>query len=181
MCCMRGNAERAVWNRGNVICGVVSIEVIGFIGHAFLNTGDGIVTAKHGIVVYKLMGTLFGATTVEVDDPGFALDLDAMAAAITPRTREVFIANPNNPTGTLLNQEQIDRFMEKVPPHVVVVFDEAYYEFLDNPPDVLKYVREGRNVVVLRTFSKIQGLENPRIRYGPVFYTHLKLTNTFSC
>lgn len=159
-------AERTGLKRENVILGCGSNEVIEFIGHAFLKPGDEIVTAKHAFVVYKLMATLFGATTVEVDDPGFAHDLDAMAAAITPRTREVFIANPNNPTGTLLNQEQIDRFMEKVPPHVVVVFDEAYYEFLDNPPDVLKYVREGRNVVVLRTFSKIQGLANLRIGYG---------------
>jgi histidinol-phosphate aminotransferase len=89
-----------------------------------------------------------------------------MLKAITPRTKEVFIANPNNPTGTLLSQEQIDDFMTKVPRDVVVVFDEAYYEFLLNPPDVLKYVREGRNVVVLRTFSKIQGLANLRIGYG---------------
>jgi histidinol-phosphate aminotransferase len=78
----------------------------------------------------------------------------------------VFIANPNNPTGTLLSQEEIDRFMAAVPEHVVVVFDEAYYEFLENPPDTLKFVREGRKVVVLRTFSKIQGLANLRIGYG---------------
>jgi histidinol-phosphate aminotransferase len=90
-----------------------------------------------------------------------------MAAAITPRTREVFITNPNNPTGTLASQEEIDRFMERVPDHVVVIFDEAYFEFIDEPPDTLKYVREGReNVVVLRTFSKIQGLAGLRIGYG---------------
>ena len=152
--------------RENVILGCGSNEVIEFIGKAFLNPGDEIVCSRHAFVVYKLMATLFGATAVEVPDPGFAHDLDAMAAAITPRTREVFIANPNNPTGTLIAQEEIDRFMEKVPEHVVVVFDEAYYEFLENPPDTLKFVRDGRNVVVLRTFSKIQGLANLRIGYG---------------
>jgi histidinol-phosphate aminotransferase len=89
-----------------------------------------------------------------------------MAAAITPRTKEIFIANPNNPTGTLCHQEEIDRFMERVPEHVVVIFDEAYYEFLDDPPDTMKYVREGRNAVVMRTFSKIQGLASLRIGYG---------------
>jgi histidinol-phosphate aminotransferase len=89
-----------------------------------------------------------------------------MAAAITPKTKEIFIANPNNPTGTLVTQEQIDRFMTQVPEHVVVVFDEAYHEFLDQPPDTLKYVRQGRNVVVLRTFSKIQGLAGTRVGYG---------------
>jgi histidinol-phosphate aminotransferase len=152
--------------RENVILGCGSNEVIEFIGKAFLKPGDEIVTAQHAFVVYKLMATLFGASTVEVPDPGYKHDLDAMAAAITPATREVFIANPNNPTGTLVAQEEIDRFMHKVPEEVVVVFDEAYFEFLENPPDTLKYVREGRNVVVLRTFSKIQGLANLRIGYG---------------
>src|SRR5258708_28055723 len=150
----------------NVILGCGSNEVIEFIGKAFLNPGDEIVTARHAFVVYKLMATLFGATTVEVPDPNVGHDLDAMAEAITPKTKEVFIANPNNPTGTLLSQGEIDRFMKKVPEHVIVVFDEAYYEFLENPPDTLKFVREGRNVVVLRTFSKIQGLPNLRIGYA---------------
>ncbi len=159
-------AERCGLRRENVILGCGSNEIIEFIGHAFLKPGDEIITAEHAFVVYKLMATLFGAKTVEVPDPGFTHDLDAMADAITPSTREVFIANPNNPTGTLVSQEQIDRFMDRVPPHVVVVFDEAYYEFLDHAPDTLKYVREGRNVVVRRTFSKIQGLANLRIGYG---------------
>jgi histidinol-phosphate aminotransferase len=151
-------ADKLGLEMGNIIMGCGSNEVIEFIGHAFLKPGDNIITAEHAFLVYKLMAKVFGAETIEVPDPGYVHDLDAMAAAITPNTKEVFIANPNNPTGTLVTQEQIDRFMAKVPDHVVVVFDEAYYEFLDNPPDTLKYVREGRNVVVLRTFSKIQGL-----------------------
>jgi histidinol-phosphate aminotransferase len=150
----------------NVVLGNGSNEIIEFIGHAFLNPESEIVTAEHAFVVYKLMATLFGARTVEVPDPDFTHDLDAMAAAITPATKEIFIANPNNPTGTLVGQQEIDRFMAKVPPHVVVVFDEAYHEFLDEAPDTLKYVREGRNVVVLRTFSKIQGLAALRVGYG---------------
>jgi histidinol-phosphate aminotransferase len=159
-------AKKFGFERGNVMLGCGSNEIIEFIGKAFLNPGDEIVVSRHAFVVYKLMATLFGATTIEVPDPNFAHDLDAMAAAITPKTKEVFIANPNNPTGTLLSQEEIDRFMEKVPEHVIVVFDEAYHEFLENPPDTLKFVREGRNVIVLRTFSKIQGLANLRIGYG---------------
>ncbi len=151
---------------GNIIVGCGSNEIIEFIGHAFLQPGDNIITAKHAFLVYKLMAKVFGAETIEVEDPGYVHDLDAMAAAITPRTKEIFIANPNNPTGTLVSQEAIDRFMAKVPEHVTVVFDEAYYEFLDNPPDTLKYVREGRNVIVLRTFSKIQGLAGVRVGYG---------------
>ncbi|MEQ1851266.1 MAG: histidinol-phosphate transaminase [Chthoniobacteraceae bacterium] len=159
-------AKKVGLQRENVILGSGSNEIIEFLGKAFLNPGDEIVASRHAFVVYKLMATLFGANTIEVPDPNFAHDLEAMLAAITPKTKEVFIANPNNPTGTLVSQGEIDRFMAEVPPHVIVVFDEAYYEFLPNPPDVVKYVREGRNVVVLRTFSKIQGLANLRIGYG---------------
>ena len=159
-------AEKFGFERGNVILGCGSNEVIEFIGKAFLNPGDDIIAARHAFVVYKLMATLFGARTIEVPDPNFAHDLEGMLAAITPRTREIFIANPNNPTGTLCTQAEIDRFMARVPEHVIVVFDEAYYEFLPDPPDTLKFVRAGRNVVVLRTFSKIQGLASLRVGYG---------------
>jgi histidinol-phosphate aminotransferase len=150
----------------NVILGNGSNEIIEFLGHAYLQPGDEVVVAKHSFAVYRLMAQLFGAKVVDVPDPDFVADLDGMLAAITPRTKEVFIANPNNPTGTMVFQDAIDRFMSRVPEHVMVVFDEAYYEFLDEAPDVLKYVRAGRNVVVLRTFSKIQGLANLRIGYG---------------
>ena len=159
-------AERLGVDRLNIVLGNGSNEIIEFIGHAFLGPGDEVVVARHSFAVYKLMAQLFGADTVEVPDPHFTADLDAMIDAITPKTRAVFIANPNNPTGTMVGQEQIDRFMKAVPDHVLVVFDEAYYEFLDNAPDVLPYVRAGRNVVVMRTFSKIMGLANLRIGYG---------------
>lgn len=159
-------AEQTGLTMQHVILGCGSNEIIEFIGHAYLQPDDEIVVAEHSFAVYRLMAQLFGAKVIDVPDPGFVHDLDAMLAAITPRTKEVFIANPNNPTGTMVFQDAIDRFMERVPPRVMVVFDEAYYEFLDEPPDVLRYVREGRNVVVLRTFSKIQGLANLRIGYG---------------
>jgi len=159
-------AEQLGLSMANVILGNGSNEIIEFLGHAYLQPGDEVVVAKHSFAVYRLMAQLFGAKVVDVPDPDFIADLDAMLAAITPRTKEVFIANPNNPTGTMVFQDDIDRFMERVPEHVMVVFDEAYFEFLDEPPDVLKYVRAGRNVVVLRTFSKIQGLANLRIGYG---------------
>jgi histidinol-phosphate aminotransferase len=159
-------AEKFGLDPKNIVLGNGSNEIIEFIGHAFLQPGDEIVTAKHAFAVYKLMATLFGARTIEVPDPCFTHDLDAMADAITPRTKEVFITNPNNPTGTMVDQAAVDRFMARVPDDVVVVFDEAYYEFVPQPVDTLKYVREERNVVVLRTFSKIQGLAGLRIGYG---------------
>jgi len=150
----------------NVILGNGSNEIIELLCHSFLNPRASLIAAEHAFVVYKLMATLFGAQYIEVPDPGFVHDLDAMAAAITPDTRLVFIANPNNPTGTVVSQEEIDRFMARVPDHVVVCFDEAYHEFLENAPDTLQYVRQGRNVCILRTCSKVHGLAALRIGYG---------------
>ena len=150
----------------NVVLGNGSNEIIELLCHTFLNRDAELIAAKHAFVVYRLMATLFGAKYVEVPDPGFIHDLDAMADAITANTRLVFIANPNNPTGTMVDQAAIDRFMARVPEHVIVVFDEAYFEFLTTPPDVLRYVREGKNVCVLRTFSKIHGLAALRVGYG---------------
>ncbi|HEY5893329.1 MAG TPA: histidinol-phosphate transaminase [Chthoniobacterales bacterium] len=150
----------------NVILGNGSNEIIEFLGHAFLHPGAEIIVADHAFVVYKIMAKLQGATTVEVPDPGFTHDLEAMAAAITDRTALIFVANPNNPTGTLVSEGAIERFLEKVPERVVVVFDEAYYEFLKHPPDTVKFLKTHENVVILRTFSKIQGLASLRIGYG---------------
>ena len=150
----------------NVVLGNGSNEIIELLCHSFLKPGASLIAAEHAFVVYKLMATLFGADYIEVPDPGFVHDLDAMAAAITPETLLVFIANPNNPTGTLVGQEEIDRFIEALPDHVVAVFDEAYYEFLPEPPDTIKHVQAGKNVVVMRTFSKAQGLSALRIGYG---------------
>jgi histidinol-phosphate aminotransferase len=160
-------ARRFGLTRANVIVGNGSNEIIELLGHAFLTPESEVITADHAFVVYKLMTTLFGARTVEIPDPGFVHDLVAMRRAITPATREIFIANPNNPTGTVVSNDHLDDFVDSVPENVLIVFDEAYYEFLESPPDTLRYVREGRpNIIVLRTFSKIQGLANLRVGYG---------------
>ena len=159
-------AEKFQLGRENVVLGNGSNEIIELLCHSFLNRDAELIAARHAFVVYKLMATLFGARYVEVADPGFVHDLDAMAAAVVPETRLVFIANPNNPTGTMVGQEALDRFMDRLPDHVIAVFDEAYHEFLDNPPDTLKYIRQGRNVCILRTFSKIHGLAALRVGYG---------------
>jgi histidinol-phosphate aminotransferase len=159
-------AESLGLTRDHVVLGNGSNEIIELLCHTFLNRDAELIAAKHAFVVYKLMATLFGAKYIEVPDPGFIHDLDAMAAAITPDTRLVFIANPNNPTGTMVGQEAIDRFMDQLPEHVIAVFDEAYFEFPDSPPDTLKYIREGRNACILRTFSKIHGLAALRVGYG---------------
>ena len=150
----------------NVILGNGSNEVIEFLGHAFLNPGDDVIIFQYAFIIYKLLATSFAARTIELPTLNFQQDLGATLDAITPKTRLIFIPNPNNPTGALISQRAIDSFMSRVSENIVVVFDEAYFEFLDDPPDTLQYVREERNVVVLRTFSKIHGLAGLRIGYG---------------
>lgn len=159
-------AKQLGFRREEIILGSGSNEVLEFIGHAFLSPGDEVIASEHAFIAYKLIARVFGARTVEVPAPDLHHDLDGMLQAITPRTRVIFIANPNNPTGTLLSQEQIDRFIASVPQRIVVAFDEAYFEYVETPPDVTKFIRAGRNVIALRTFSKIHGLANLRIGYG---------------
>jgi histidinol-phosphate aminotransferase len=150
----------------NVILGNGSNEVIEFLGHAFLNPGDDVITCQYAFIVYKLLATAFNVRTIETPSPDYQQNLDATLEAVTSKTRIIFIPNPNNPTGTLVSQCAIDSFMSRVPDSIVVVFDEAYFEFLDNPPDTLRFIRDGRNVIVLRTFSKIHGLAGLRIGYA---------------
>jgi histidinol-phosphate aminotransferase len=150
----------------SIILGNGSNEIIEFIGHAFLDSGSEMVTSENAFVAYRLAASLFGARTIAVPDRDYRFDLEGILAAISDRTRVIFIANPNNPTGTMVSQEAIDRFMDRVRDDVLVVFDEAYFEYLDDPPDVLKFVRQDRDLIVLRTFSKIHALANLRIGYG---------------
>ena len=159
-------AARLGFARENIILGNGSNEVIEFLGHAFLNPGDDVIVSEHAFIAYKLIATLFGARTIETPSPDYEHDLEAMLNAITPKTRIIFIANPNNPTGTLISQIKIDQFISRLPENIVTVFDEAYFEFLDRPPDTLQYIRNGRDIVVLRTFSKIHGLASLRVGYG---------------
>lgn len=149
------------------VVGTGSSEVIELMCHALLNPQAEVVAARHAFSMYPVMSQLFGSTYVEVPNkPDWTHDLNGFLAAVTDRTRIIFITNPTNPVGTVVTQQEIDEFMDKVPEHVLVCFDEAYREFSDNPPDTLKFVREGRNVIVLRTFSKAYGLAGLRVGYG---------------
>src|ERR1700739_2529771 len=145
-------------DRDNIILGNGSNEIIEFVGHAFLEPGAEVIAFEHAFIAYKLIATLFGAHTIEIATPNFQPKLNAILDAITPKTKVIFIANPNNPTGALIGPDKIDNFLTRIPDNVVTVLDEAYFEFIENPPDVLRHVRDGRNLIVLRTFSKIHGL-----------------------
>ena len=145
-----------------------SDEILALLGHIYLGKGTSMVASAQAFVVYKLVAALYEAETIEVPMRNFTHDLDAMRAAIRPDTRLVFVANPNNPTGTMVERAALDRFIESLPPHVVAVLDEAYIELLDpsQAPDTLRHVRAGRSVYVLRTFSKGYGLAGLRIGYA---------------
>lgn len=156
------------WGLGadQFVVGNGSNEVIELLGHVFLGPGDEVVMGAPAFVVYKLVTLLFGAKAVEVPLVNHRHDLGKIAAAITPRTKLVFVCTPNNPTGTANTEEELLAFARALPEHVVAVFDEAYAEFLDKAPDLRPLIAEGRKVVCLRTFSKIYGLASLRIGYG---------------
>ena len=146
-----------------------SNEILRLIAQAVLRPGDEVVYAWPSFVVYPMVCAMFGATPVAVPlDAGQAHDLDAMLAAVTDRTRLLFLCNPNNPTGTIVRRGEFDRFMAAVPDHVLVVLDEAYIEFVTDPefPDGLAYFDGERPLVVARTFSKIYSLAGLRVGYA---------------
>jgi histidinol-phosphate aminotransferase len=159
-------AKKLNIGRDSFILGNGSNEIIEFVAHAFLNRDDEVVTHEYAFVAYKLVAQLFGARTIETRTIDFRPNLDGILKALTPATRIVFLANPNNPTGSLLAQPEIDQFLARLPDNVIAVLDEAYFEFLSAPPDSLRHIRDRRNVVILRTFSKIHGLASLRIGYG---------------
>jgi histidinol-phosphate aminotransferase len=149
----------------NIILGTGSNEIIEFLYHAFVAPGDEVVAGDRAFVIYSIMAKLFQARCVEVPFAGHTHDLQAMRAAITGKTRLVFVANPNNPTGTRVSNSELRAFVLSLPAHVICVLDEAYIEFLDDPPPSIEWAMN-QNVVVLRTFSKIVGLAGVRIGYG---------------
>lgn len=161
-------ADRWKVSLDHIILGNGSDEVLGLLARTFLAPGDEAVMADQTFVIYKMEVTAAHGKAVIVPLVNWTHDLDGMAKAITPKTRLVFLCNPNNPTGTMVAADAVARFMAKVPEDVIVVFDEAYLEYVRDPhfPDSLQYVTQGRNAIVLRTFSKIYGLAGLRIGYG---------------
>jgi len=152
----------------NLILGNGSNEIIEFIGHALMTPVSEVVVSEYCFAVYPIVTRLFGAGLVTVPAADFGHDIPAMLRAITPKTRVIFVANPNNPTGTLISASDITRLIQEVPPHVLIAMDEAYVEFLDEPFDLLPMIRSGQvpNLLLMRTFSKIYGLAGLRLGYG---------------
>ncbi len=151
-----------------LVLGNGSNEIIEFLGHALLRPGADVVVSQYCFAIYPIITKLFGANLITVPAKNYGHDLPAMLRAITPETQLVFVANPNNPTGTLAAREEVIAFVNQIPEHVILVMDEAYIEFLDDPLELAPLVQSGarNNLVLMRTFSKIYGLAGLRVGYG---------------
>ncbi len=151
-----------------IVIGRGSDEIIHMMGLAFVNPGEEIIYSDPPFALYPMTTAIMDGRAVAVPHRDLTHDLEAMTAAVTERTKLVFISNPYNPTGTIVTADEVARLMDVIPDHVIVGFDEAYYEYVDDLeyPDCLEYVRQGRKVVLLRTFSKAYGLAGLRIGYG---------------
>ncbi len=152
-----------------LVVGNGSDEVLKLIGEAYLDPGDEVVYADPTFSEYAYVARLCGATERVVPlTSDERHDLQAMAEAVNPRTKIVFVCNPNNPTGTIVHHDELQSFLDKLPESILVVIDEAYFEYVTDPryADTVSWIREGRNIIVLRTFSKVYGLAGLRVGYG---------------
>ncbi|HEV8046279.1 MAG TPA: histidinol-phosphate transaminase [Terriglobales bacterium] len=151
-----------------------STALLGIIARTLLSPGLNAITSERSFIVYPIATQAAGGQLIRVPTLDDGFDLNMIAAAIDPHTRIIYISNPNNPTGTLLCAAELDRFIDRMPEHVIVILDEAYYDFAQDFAAVrsvdyshaLDYVKQGRRVVVLRTFSKVHGLAGVRVGYG---------------
>jgi len=145
-----------------------SSDILEFAVRVFVPAQDEVIFSQHAFALYPLITQAVGARGVEVPARDWAHDLDAMRAAITPRSRLMFIANPNNPTGTWLSSEALAGFLDKVPDSIVVVIDEAYFEYVEasDYPNTVTWLARYPNLICARTFSKIYGLAGLRVGYG---------------
>jgi histidinol-phosphate aminotransferase len=155
-------------NKDQLILGNGSDEIILMLCRAFLVPGDETIMADNTFPIYRHNSEVENAVVVEVPVKDGKHDLDGMLAKITNKTKIVWVCNPNNPTGTIVGAEELERFLSKVPPSVIVALDEAYCEYVEDAsyPDGLALMKKYSNVVLLRTFSKIYGLASLRIGYG---------------
>ncbi len=151
-----------------IILGNGSNELIDIAVKTYLGPGDEAIMATPSFIVYAMSVMSQGGIAKELPLKDWRHDLEGMLREITPKTKIIFIANPNNPTGTINFREEFHTFMESLPDNILLIMDEAYYEYVinDKYPDTIKYFQEGRNILILRTFSKAYGLAGLRIGYG---------------
>ena len=153
-----------------IICGVGSDEIISLLCYAYAGPGDEVLHTEHGFAMYKISALAAGATPVSVAEDNRVTDVDALVDGVTENTKLIFIANPNNPTGTMISPDEIARLADAIPSNVLLVLDGAYAEYVDDFDAGLEIINARENVFMTRTFSKIYGLGGLRIGwgYGPV-------------
>ena len=160
-------AKRFNLDEHRIIAGAGSDELISILVNGYLKQGDEVIISKYAFSMYEVAARLVGAKTIMVPEKDLQMDLQAMLKAVTPKTRMVFVANPNNPTGSWLTRHDIALFLRDLPEHIMFVYDAAYADYVDDPDysDGFEWVAEEGRVVVLRTFSKIHGLGGMRVGY----------------
>lgn len=151
-----------------IVCGAGSDEILAFLTSAFAGVGDEVIYSEHGFLMYPISAKRVGAKAIKVKEKNLRTDVDAIISAITPKTKIIFIANPNNPTGSYISESEVRKLINFVPKNVLIVLDHAYEEFVEEPdyPNAISLVNEFENVVVTRTFSKIYGLASLRIGWS---------------
>jgi histidinol-phosphate aminotransferase len=164
----QGLAEKLGVQPEAIIFGNGSNEIIELAARTFMRAGDEAVMARQAFIVYKLIVQAVGGIAREIPLRDFTHDLDAIAEAVSSKTRMIFLANPNNPTGTIYRRAEWERLLDRLPEEVLVIADEAYFEYVRDPdyPDSLRYHDRGKTILTLRTFSKLYGLAGLRIGYG---------------
>lgn len=148
-----------------IVCGAGSDEIIAFLTSAFAGVGDEVIYSEHGFLMYPISAQRVGAKAVKVKEINLRANVDALLAAITPKTKIIFLANPNNPTGSYLTDSEVKKLIAETPKNVLIVLDCAYEEFVETAdyPNAIELVKANENVVLTRTFSKIYGLASLRI------------------
>uniref|UniRef100_A0A7C4TFN6 Histidinol-phosphate aminotransferase n=1 Tax=candidate division WOR-3 bacterium TaxID=2052148 RepID=A0A7C4TFN6_UNCW3 len=160
--------QRFEANPEEIIVGNGSVEILLLSALTYLGPMDSAITSKGAFIWFKIAVSIAGAQLIEVPMRNYTYDLKGILEAIKPNTKIIYIDNPNNPTGTMLTKEEIDNFFKQLPANILVIMDEAYYEYITDPnyPDSFKYFNEGKDILILRTFSKIYGLAGLRLGYG---------------
>src|ERR1041385_1934932 len=152
----------------HLLLGNASNEIIEFVGHALMRPGIDVVVSQYCFAISPIVAHLFSASLITVPARNYGHDLPAMLRALTPKSKVLFVANPNNPTGTLASRGDVAQLVAEIPDELLLVMDEAYLDFLEEPVDLLPLVRDGSkpNLLLMRTFSKIFGLAGLRLGYG---------------
>jgi len=161
-------AQRLGVKPESLIFGNGSNEVIEIVARTFMKPGDEAVIGEFAFIVFPIVTQAVGAKAIISPMPELTHDLRDMFKRITPKTKAVFIANPNNPTGTMVKRGEVEWFLERVPDDIIVVIDEAYFDYVDDPeyPNSLNYQSLGKSIITVRTFSKIYGLAGLRLGFG---------------